>query len=124
MNPFRKMTVADRMKAGIGAVGPNHPRVRAMAMQALNNMKAKPADEPEEEDNPEEEAQEGAPPNLRESEECGACVHYDGNQCKKFDVPVEEDQVCDDFERSDNVDMDERRQANDEEENADQNGEY
>lgn len=113
---FRRMTVGERMKAGIGAVGPRHPKMRQF-MQKMGSSAATSEDpEPESDDEPMPDSEESEAPNLRNAECCGNCAHYDSEemQCGKHDCGCEPTDTCDDFEEG----------TEDEEQGADMSGEY
>jgi hypothetical protein len=113
----RKMTLGERQRAGIGAVGPKHPRmrqfIRQMGLTAAKEPEPESEDEPAMSDAAEEEEE---APNLRPSESCGNCTHFDSEEmrCNKHDCGCEPTDTCDDFEEG----------ISDEEQGAEMTGEY
>ena len=97
---LRRMTVGDRMRAGIGAVGPRHPKMREYVRNMQQKQRSEPDDPaPEETPEPENDTEDGEAPNLRGAECCGNCKHFDGeeNQCTMHDCGCEATDCCDDF---------------------------
>lgn len=82
---MKRTTVNERAKATGGLmVGPTHPAFRDIGMENAEKM------------------DEGKPPNLRDAgpgePTCEQCVHIEDGMCKKYQYPVNANEVSDDFE--------------------------
>lgn len=112
---IRKMTLGERQRAGIGAVGPKHPKMREYIRNMGSTMKSQ---EPESDDEPMESdaAEEEGAPGLRGADCCGNCTHFESDemQCEKHKCGCQPTDTCDDFEEG----------TEDEEQGAEMSGEY